>query len=544
MANLNIYKIDNTKQQAFLTKLNAVLEQKNTILRQVIVDGEEENFGFTLYLPQDRPNKEVGWKWILDAFDEQVIETPPQPKGVVLIEHGDDWYAVTFGSAFFTVDQFCDRDYGFDYARKQKLAGIKTTALLSPNTRRNKVVNTYIDYDALEFDSGESFAKLKAKADFGDDEFALFSPSVEIGNSIRISTERESLTAIAEIILYIEQVINSAGEPCNKIPVFSRIKDPDKEADLESELQMAVIADPTCLNISELDIIGVTEVFNNNDGQFVLKYGTTKKTVSQISLDTIREFCEENSFDMASILLNIKVVSLKDGAEVRTETIHNLIDYTSESDRCVLSKGKWYICNDNYIAYLSDSLAEIDVEYHPEFDFSRSYWRNYIDQKIQDETPELIAAGIAPDDIETKVKNKYYAERAFNNWRQEQDGFQNYDRENHQVAGMDIEIMDLYHEGCIYAVKIGNSSGKLCYVVDQSLSALKMRKHNQLPFPAIHTVVVWIILDRRRHLPLIDGKPNIDTLKMLSLKNKLDQWKKEVRLQGLRPLIYVNYVVD
>ena len=29
--------------------------------------------------------------------------------------------------------------------------------------------------------------------------------------------------------------------------------------------------------------------------------------------------------------------------------------------------------------------------------------------------------------------------------------------------------------------------------------------------------------------------------KALMLKNKLDQWKKEVRLQGLKPIIYVNY---
>lgn len=544
MANLNIYKIDNTKQQAFLIRLNDTLDQKNAINRPIIVDGEEQNFGFTLYLPQNRDNKEVGWRWILDEFDEAVIETPPQPKGIVLIEHDDEWYAVTFGSAFFTVDQFCDRDFGFAFARKQKLAGIKTTALLSPNTRRNKVINTYIDYDALEFDSGESFAKLKAKADFGEGEFNLFSPSVEIGNSIRVSSERESLNAIAEIILYIEKVINSTEEPCNKIPVFSRIKDPDKEAALEAELQRAVLADPSCLNISELDIIGVTEVFNNNDGQFVLKYGTAKKNVSQISLDAIREFCEEHAFDMSNILLNIRVVSLKDGAEVRTDTIHNLIDYTSESDRCVLSKGKWYICNDDYITYLSDSLAEIDVEYHPEYDFSRSYWKNYIDQKIQAETPEFIAAGVLPKDIKAKVEDKYYAERAFNNWRQDQNGFLNYDRDNYRVAGMKIEIMDLYHNGAIFAVKIGNSSGKLCYVVDQSLSALKMRKHNLLPFPTIDTVVVWLILDRQNHLPLINGKPNIDHLRMLSLKNKLDQWKKEVRLQGLRPLIYVNYVVD
>ena len=36
-------------------------------------------------------------------------------------------------------------------------------------------------------------------------------------------------------------------------------------------------------------------------------------------------------------------------------------------------------------------------------------------------------------------------------------------------------------------------------------------------------------------------KPDINRLDMLMLKKRLDQWKKEVRLQGYTPIIYVNY---
>ena len=131
MANLNIYKIDNTKHQEFLTKLNATLEQKTSLIKKVTMENGEEFFGFTLYLPQDRPSKEVNWRWILDAFNEQTIEAVPQPKGIVLVEHAENWYAATFGSAFFIVDQFCDREYGFAFARKQKLLGIKRDKFLS-----------------------------------------------------------------------------------------------------------------------------------------------------------------------------------------------------------------------------------------------------------------------------------------------------------------------------------------------------------------------------------------------------------------------------
>lgn len=38
----------------------------------------------------------------------------------------------------------------------------------------NKMVNTYVNYEELNFDSGESYAKLKAKAALPD-EFTLLS---------------------------------------------------------------------------------------------------------------------------------------------------------------------------------------------------------------------------------------------------------------------------------------------------------------------------------------------------------------------------------
>ena len=196
--------------------------------------------------------------------------------------------------------------------------------------------------------------------------------------------------------------------------------------------------------------------------------------------------------------------------------------------RCVLSKGLWYEYNEDYISYLHESLAEIDVEYHPEYDYSIDCWKRYIERMVAEEGRDEKYRGLSEDELRKKIEHKYYAERAFNNWRQENNGFTNYDRETQNVDGMDIEIMDLYCDEAIYAVKKGSSSGKLCYVVDQSLSSLKMYKHGQLEFPPFKTVVIWLILERNHHLPENNGKPDINDLNMLSLKNRLDQWKKKL----------------
>ena len=101
--------------------------------------------------------------------------------------------------------------------------------------------------------------------------------------------------------------------------------------------------------------------------------------------------------------------------------------------------------------------------------------------------------------------------------------------------------MDLYKDETMYVVKIGNTSGKLCYAVDQSLTSLKLYKSGNLHgMPEIRRAVLWLVLDRG-HIEDANGKPDLSRLKMLMLKNRLDQWKKEVRLMAIRPLIYINY---
>ena len=143
------------------------------------------------------------------------------------------------------------------------------------------------------------------------------------------------------------------------------------------------------------------------------------------------------------------------------------------------------------------------------------------------------------------MKKIHYKERSFNELRAKDNGFTNYDRQTTYVGNNKIEAMDLYKNRCMFAVKIGNSSAKLCYVVDQSLTSLKMYKSGKLPnIPEIDKVVIWIILERKTRINDKDGNPDINLLDMLMFKNRLDQWKKEVRLQGYKPIIWINYMTE
>lgn len=264
MSTVNLYKIDKFKTKEFYKLVRSKMKEIKTIECNRADSDEPNLYSCTLYLSESDGEKALSWNWILKEFNESSINIASSPKAVLIIEHNyDSIYAVTFGHAFFLVDKFCDRDFGFAYGRKLQYKEIKTTTLTTLGLRRNKVVNTYINYNELEFDSGESFAKLKAKEVLPDG-FGLYKSSIEIGTSICFNIDNNSLDTIIDLICHVEEAIKIKADKC-KIPVFSKINDKELITKLEEMLRAQIKSGQAIINISELDIIGVTEIFNNND---------------------------------------------------------------------------------------------------------------------------------------------------------------------------------------------------------------------------------------------------------------------------------------
>lgn len=545
MGNINLYKIDQNKVRSFFQKLDEKIGLKKEIeLSSVNETGIEERFKLGLYLANTKEDRNVNWNWVLQEFGESPITITAAPRGVITInKECGNLYAVTFGYAYFTVDKYCDRDFGFSFARKLRFQEIKTTASTIPNSLRNKIINSYTNYGLLDFDSGESFVKLKVKIDL-DNDFELFKPGVEIGSSIKISVERESLENILATIQYIEYVLENEDDK-QKIPVFSKVKDEALIAKLEKKLEEVLTDNPAYVNLSELEIVGATEIFNHNDQEYLLRFKDKSEHISNLSFDILEEFCTKYRFDFKHDLLNISVVIYRDGNSVDTKKIKELIDYTDDDEKCLLSQGNWYQYNDDYISYLETSVSEIDVVYNPAYDFTKKQYEEFIQEKYEKEKDDSDYEGKTETDIKEKLRKKYYAEYAYNILRKEKNGYNLLDRTNLKLATYSIEPMDLYKDDTMFAVKIGKTSAKLCYAVTQSLTALKTLKAYKMDrnheFPTIKTVVLWLILEGRAHIENNDGVPQIKDLNMLMLKNRLDEWKKEVRHLGLEPRIYINY---
>lgn len=555
MASINLYKIDPNKVQLCLQDLAVSrLELKDTILKAKIVDNIDYEFGATLYLEEPHQGDEgISWNWLLNEFEEQPVQAFKAPKAVLVIEETvgeiEETYAVTFGSSYFRIDKFCDRDFGFNFASRMEYTNVKTTTLTAPNLKRSKTVNTYINYNELDFNSGESFSKLKVNAKIEED-FTLFKPAIEIGNSIRFNTDNETIDGIIDIILYVEDILRIPENDIKyRIPLFQLVKDDDLLTTLNNNISN-VIGDNllgeeaiSLFSIPELEIIGASEVFNHTDDEFALKYPRIEgKKISNLTIQTIKNFCQENDIDSVEKIDKIKLVRYRNGEPVVTLNLRSIIEYTDDENKCILSGGKWYMFNQDYLTYLNDSVKEIETIYKDEYDFNDTIHNQFVDRMYEVEKNDEKYIGKTQEKIKESLKKKYYAERCFNLIREQEGTFSNHDRVG-TTAG--FEKMDLYEKATatMFAVKKGKASSDLCYAVDQSLTALKKFKHGEIiDMPPINNVGLWFIFGRAEHLSTDEhNKVDLSSLDMLMLKNRIDQWKKEVRLSGYKPVIYINY---
>lgn len=549
MAVINVYKIISDRQDTLKAYLqeNYVVRGSKEINRCDLLDigvgkKDEVNFSMVLYFGRGSEERKLSWNWILSAFDTEDITFSGTPKAVVLVEVSNMLYAITFGHSYFKIDQFSDKEWSFKFARRLTYSNVRTLAITNPNSRRNRTVNTYLDYESLDLDSGEALTKLKARI-FLPEGFRLFSETIEIGNSIRLTSKKATLEDIADIIYYIENVIENEKELV-KIPYFKLVKDKGEVNKLKEKMKTDIENDFMLIDFSEYQIHATRIVFNDNH-EYELMLKDNKKKYDGVNHTTVKSFIEEFGLSERDDLLDIKIIVWVDGKSIYTTDIEKLIFYTNEESNSLLSDGSWYIYNEDYLQYLNDSIAEIPIEYDENFNYSKANHEQFLKQKYQEEQGDDIYKKLKPDEIRKKIKQKYYKERYYNDWLVEQgQGFVNFDRELQAIGKHKVEVMDIYRDNEMFAVKFGSTSSKLCYAVDQSLEAIRAYHRKEVTTEAqIENVYLWFVLERS-DLPLHNGNPDINKLNLLILKNKLDQWKKEIRLLGYRPIIKINYSRD
>ena len=204
----------------------------------------------------------------------------------------------------------------------------------------------------------------------------IIGPSNPI-TSISPILEFDSVQNVIKVLEYFKKVL--AQKIVSKIPWLKPVKDDEKLLSLESELKRNIVDNFAVINISQLEIIGVSEVFSGTEVQYKLSYNRKSKVVNCIDEQELKKFCDEFGFNYTDVVLDINV---KIDNEQKVYKVKDIIDYVSEREKCVLSKGKWYIYNSDYIEYLESSLGELDCfEYDPKLDFTYKMYDEFILEK-------------------------------------------------------------------------------------------------------------------------------------------------------------------
>lgn len=68
LGSINLYKIDNDKEQALLTSLASKMNLIKSVRDNKEINKIHVDFKFTLYLSKSTKLKNVKWNWLLNAF--------------------------------------------------------------------------------------------------------------------------------------------------------------------------------------------------------------------------------------------------------------------------------------------------------------------------------------------------------------------------------------------------------------------------------------------------------------------------------------------
>jgi len=401
LGTLNIFKLLPEKYQLFQQSLSSY--QHYTISRKL----HRKDYNLDLFLNnRTQLTEDVRWRWLLNEFKISTISIPKQPWAILIIHTDKNIFALSFGNAFYWVDKYSDRNFPLILGRKFNYNKIKTTTQSNPNSNKNKSIFSYLNNKYFEYDSGESFIKIKGNINLPTN-FKLFKSNVEIGTSFKIITDEDNLNNCILIIKYIEGKL--LDKDVTKIPIFNKIKDTSLISLLNYRLEEAILRSDYSINFSDFDIIGTSEVFYSENTEYELRYGRKRKKVATITQQEIELFCIQKNIEKSKIL-DIEIKAIDPYGYSKYYTIKELIDYTDEEYKSILMKGDWYVYNDDYLDTLAESLSDLQIIYDPTFNWDNKKYELLIESKYNKSDYPNIPKGKALE----KLKEKYYKERAYN----------------------------------------------------------------------------------------------------------------------------------
>lgn len=578
MGKINLYKINDIEELESALKKGYDLKSCKDVPPKE--DKKKINYKMLLYYGKKGEDVNLQWNWILNAFGKNDIKTQSKPKAVVLIkikknnnkegklDYYTEGFAASYGQAYKLVDSYANKEWVFEVAKKLKYNQVRIMGVTMPNSRNNRRINTYYGNNILDWGSGEAITNLKARIDLTtfDSDFWVknsskeneenipknfkppFDETIKMGNSISFTLKKEDLNCIGEIITLIFNILDSPKVQYD-LPYLQKESNEKNLEELENDLNETfnkIMENPEedyDLDISEYNVAGSRIDFIDENVTYTYEYkelSLKSKEHEKLDINDLIQFAKEikeKNPKKEFNLLNIKI-HIKDENDINSNlNIKKFIFYNDEKSNHLLIDGNWSKYDTNYLKYLENSIDKIESNYEPKFDIPTEDYMNFVK--------------------ECKKKNKksnenvnYFTEEYFNKFMHEIHNFELYDRKSKNWEKYQLEKMDLYDAktDTFFAVKIGQTSSQLNYVFDQCLNGLIYLEHEEPEkYSKIKKVCIWIIYTAKR-TPFVKNVneegikiANLNDLNLLIVKNRLDEWKKQILLRGLKPIVWVNY---
>lgn len=542
--NISLYEIINKDEMVKKLLEKGLSLHGNTIqlelpsyIREVfgIEDLSDKNTTkISYYYYNEENEKGIVWdKFWGEWFEKETIGTKKtaNPYGCILIEIDNRCYAISLGGSYHIVSNYCDEAFGYEIGgrifKKDSVEGKYSKYF---NNKKSRTITQYYSDVSVMMDVGESHELLTAKVKLSDEfiNFKLYEYNklITFNESIKFKSSDFSPTEIINIIQEMHYIRSFKKEGFD-FPRVKSVLNTEQNADLLNKLDKVL-----------LDLILNDEYMNKLSLTNYVKFGTDLKDIATLTgkmemiYDSKKEFINDmDIFDIVEVLQSRNCRDLNK-VKIRIEELDNadvelkrLLDYQTELDGklYMLIDGKWCFYNDAFVQYIDREINNVN------------------------ECAVLNESLNIDDDILEKgrsINNKHnrnvdYKEYNYNKYLSKYKNFKLLDRDNSYQNIKKIEYADLYSEGHLIHVKIGDVKDWR-YCISQSKNSIEALKDDKLAIKK-HvngdiSCISLLLVTQNKNL-FIEGGVDLSRCRSLNFKIEIITWYKEVKESDLIPKI-------
>ncbi|MGO4257599.1 DUF6119 family protein [Marmoricola sp. RAF53] len=492
---LNIFKISTGEVDLLRAKLVSANMQ---VIKETDQSGWHGEFYFS-----DKPHPSpIPWVKTYHAYFPEGAD----PKNfnhfaVYLFVKEGSAFALSYGKAHFYIRPFCDYDFGIELAKRiADDEDIRQTSGKRFAGKRTKDIKSFSSNSPLIIESGESIDYIQASVIKAKQE--TFGKTGKFGTSAQI-TPKVDPPDLGQFLNKLEAELAEA--PRFPLPRTLVVIEP-AEVERFDELLLDELTAPvgtSDFTNNTFDLYGVDFVFPS-EGAFTLKCGrSNKQQLEQLTMADFKQYIEDHKIPRDDIL-KIKITHEPEDSNSYTNSIKECVDFLADSDRVVLSGGKWMHFNQDYLDFLDDAIREIEVE-----EIEEEFKVITLTEPTFNISAEVTAAGFEVADKNFEI---FTTRRS-----------------------TPVEAWDLRRDTTVYAVKFGDAQ-KLNYVCAQALNVLELlrNKSETKEVPNFDRYCLWFGY-RVKNLP--DSMADSGSI---ILKQQIEAWARRATELGITPVIRMS----